>query len=160
MDLGTSSTTTGMGAGTTCQDDRDPQVPTLSDGWFCGNRNGRQVFSFVNLVDRHIGSILSGNNFGIVGSSASPFPHNRLPLLHTFNASTLEDPTNLTTLHGRWIGFDLSDVIAHSFDVHAVVGVYDQPTRRWTSTHSPSSLGSSHTLSAQPTTTDPSGIRN
>jgi hypothetical protein len=32
MGLGMSSTTTGMGAGTTCQDDRDLQVPTLSNG--------------------------------------------------------------------------------------------------------------------------------
>jgi hypothetical protein len=49
------------------------QVPTLSDGWFCGNWDGRRVYSFVNLVDRHLGSIPSDNNFGIVGSLAPPF---------------------------------------------------------------------------------------
>ena len=115
--------------------------------------------SFVNLVERRIGSIPS-NDFGIVGSLALPFPHDRIPF------STLSTPRpwrirrTSSMLHGCRIGFDLSDLIAHSFNIYAAVGVYDQPTRRWTSTHSPSSLGSSHTLFAQPTTTDPSGIRN
>jgi hypothetical protein len=116
----------------------DLQVPTLSDGRFCRNRDGRGVFSFVNFVDRHIGL---DNNFGIVGSSTPPFPSRSPPLLHTFSASTLEDPTNLTSmLHGCWIGFDLPDIIARSFNFHAAVGVYDWPTCRWTSTCSSSLL--------------------
>jgi hypothetical protein len=120
MGLDTSSTTTGMGAGTICEDDHDLQAPTLSNGWFCGNWDGRWVFSFVN---RPIGSFPLDNNFRIIGSSAPPFPHDRLPLLPTFNTSTLEDPTTSPMLHGCWTGFDLSDITAHSFNVHAAVGV-------------------------------------